>query len=86
MTRLNTTRVLQDQDEVYAHVAATETAHGLDLHSINETALGECDQAFWGRLSLSGWHALTEMYALRHPQAFRRIVSRWTELGGWGQL
>lgn len=77
---LNMPCILQSADDDYACVEATENDEGLDLQRrmpedpcVEESA----DSAYWGRLSLEGWHTLAEMYALRHPERFARIVARW---------
>jgi hypothetical protein len=74
-----------NEDSGLKTVIATEHAAGLDLHAVDSSdPEGDDDphgnEAYWGRLSLAGWEALTEMFLLRHPERSRRLVAKWQAL------
>ena len=75
--------LLQPEEGDYTHVEATEGAEGLHLHAAiidPDIADDPIDFTYWGCISLEGWQHLAEMFALRHPERFRKVVRRWKAL------
>jgi len=74
-----------DNNEDLPSIEATESEDGLHLYLYaRPPGCGpETDDilfAYWGCLPLDAWRTLAEMYALRHPEAFRPIVQKWEAL------